>query len=89
MPAKIAIITDSTNDIPLDLREKYRLYVVPLTIVWGDKQYRDGEDLKAEEFYAKLTLTPPLPTTSQPTPKDFLAAYQKAQVDGAEEIVVS
>jgi DegV family protein with EDD domain len=85
---KIAIITDSTNDIPQDLRENYRIQVVPLTIVWGEKQYQDGVDLKAEEFYAKLTLTPPLPTTSQPTPKDFLAAYQKAQEEGAEEIVV-
>jgi DegV family protein with EDD domain len=87
MPNSIAIVTDSTNDIPMELRKKYDLYVVPLTINWGSKQYLDGIDLTAEEFYQKLTIDPPLPTTSQPAPLDFLHAYEKAKADGAGEIV--
>jgi DegV family protein with EDD domain len=88
MSKKIALITDSTNDIPKELREKYQIYVVPLTIVWGKEQFRDGIDLDPEDFYSKLTTTPPLPTTSQPTPQEFVDIYQRAQADGADEIVV-
>ena len=85
---KVALVTDSTNDIPLELREKYQIFVVPLTIIWGKEQYRDGIDMKASDFYARLTLDEPLPTTSQPTPKDFLEKYRQAVLAGAEEIVV-
>ena len=85
---KIAIITDSTNDLPASLREQYGLAVVPLTIVWGDKQYLDGVDLPPEEFYKLLEANPIPPTTSQPTPGDFLAAYESAQQSGASEIMV-
>ena len=88
MPKKTAIIADSTNDIPVELREKYNIYVVPLTIVWGDEQFKDGIDLKAEEFYKRLAVDKVIPTTSQPTPKEFLETFKQAQNDGAEEIVV-
>ncbi len=88
MVNKIALITDSTCDIPEELREKYNIYLVPLTIIWGKEQYLDGVDLKAEDFYDRLGKDPLRPTTSQPTPKDFLEKYQQAKADGADEIVV-
>ncbi len=88
MTGQIAIITDSTNDLPLDLREKYHIRVVPLTIVWGDRQYLDGIDITPEEFYAQLGTNPQHPTTSQPTPQDFTRAYENAVNDGADEILV-
>lgn len=85
---KIAIITDSTCDIPMELREKYGITVVPLTINWDGKSYLDGVDLSPEEFYARLGQNPVRPTTSQPAPSAFLDAYEKARQKGAEEIVV-
>jgi DegV family protein with EDD domain len=85
---KIALVTDSTNDIPVSLREQYQIYVVPLTIVWGEDQYLDGVDMQPEEFYARLSSNSIFPTTSQPAPKDFLNTYKKALADGAEEVVV-
>ena len=88
MADRIAIITDSTNDLPQEIRAQYHIYVVPLTIIWGQDQYKDGVDLKPEDFYARLTMEPPFPTTSQPTPKDFLQEYEQAFQDGAAEIVV-
>jgi DegV family protein with EDD domain len=88
MPKKVALITDSTNDIPAELREKYQIYVVPLTIIWGEEQFLDGIDLKPEAFYERLAKDSVLPTTSQPTPKQFLNTYNEARVNGAEEIVV-
>ena len=88
MTNQVALITDSTNDLPADLREKYQIRVVPLTIVWGDKQYLDGIDITAEEFYERLGKIPFHPTTSQPTPQDFNDAYEEALNTGANEILV-
>jgi DegV family protein with EDD domain len=87
MSKNIALITDSTNDIPSELREKYKIYVVPLTIVWDGKEYLDGVDLTAESFYERLAIDKKMPTTSQPTPGDFLQTFEKACDDGADEIV--
>lgn len=85
---KIAIITDSTNDLPLSLREQYGLLVVPLTIVWGKSQYLDGVELSGLEFYEKLKENPIHPTTSQPTPGNFLEAFETAKSRGANQIMV-
>ena len=85
---KIALITDSTCDIPPALREQYGITVVPLSIIWGDEQLRDGVDIQAEAFYARLNADPTYPTTSQPTPQDFLNALEKVRQQGAKEIVV-
>ncbi len=88
MPEKIAIITDSTCDIPSEWRETYDIAIVPLTIVWGKDQYLEGIDISAEEFYERLPDDPNHPTTSQPTPKAFMDAYQQAADKGYEQILV-
>ncbi len=85
---KIAIITDSTNDLPKELLDQYEIRVVPLTIVWNGKPYLDGVDIHAEEFYKRLIVDPSHPTTSQPAPGDFLKTFQSAKKAGAEEIIV-
>ncbi len=76
MSHKIALITDSTCDIPGELITQYDIQVVPLTIIWGDEQIRDGLDLEAGDFYQRLESDPVLPTTSQPTPQEMVSAYQ-------------
>lgn len=89
MPQKqIAILTDSTCDIPVEWREKYDIGVVPLTIIFGDQQYKDGVDLTAEQFYEMLPTAKHFPTTSQPSPNDFLAAFQVAAEKGYREALV-
>ncbi|HOT91808.1 MAG TPA: DegV family protein [Anaerolineae bacterium] len=85
---KIALITDSTCDLPAELREQYAIHVVPLSIIWGSEQLRDGVDIQPEAFYERLVADPTYPTTSQPTPQDFLNAYENAARQGAKEIVV-
>lgn len=88
MTHKIALITDSTCDIPAEWIAQYEITIVPLTIIFGDQQYLDGVELPAVEFYERLERDSIHPTTSQPTPKAFLDAYQKAAAAGAEEILV-
>lgn len=86
--SSIAIITDSTCDIPAEMLEQYGIIIVPLTIVWGDQQYLDGVELTAEQFYERLPGEPHHPTTSQPSPQAFQQAYQQAAERGAGEILV-
>jgi DegV family protein with EDD domain len=85
---KVALITDSTNDLPEELIKRNNIMVVPLTIVWDDHTYLDGVDMCAEDFYKRLEIDPSIPTTSQPAPGDFLKTYQAAKQAGAEEIIV-
>jgi DegV family protein with EDD domain len=87
-PAKIGLITDSTCDIPAELRERYQIQVVPLTVVWDGEQYLDGVELSAEAFYERLQRDPTHPTTSQPAPSAFLEAFERARQAGAQELVV-
>ncbi len=51
--------------------------VVPLYVRFGDESFRDYVDLGPHEFYERLAAAPELPTTSQPTPQDFLAVYEE------------
>jgi DegV family protein with EDD domain len=87
----IQIITDSTSDIPQDLAEELGIRVVPVYVRFNDKIYRDGVDIKNEEFYKKLATSPHHPATSQPTPEDFENVYKEYcdKVDGIISIHIS
>jgi DegV family protein with EDD domain len=72
-----AIVVDSTADFP-DAQERFPNWrVVPLYVNFGTESYKDGVDLTAHEFYERLRTSSELPTTSQPTPGDFLAVYEE------------
>ncbi len=76
--SKIAIVTDSTADIPKDLIEKYKIKVVPLYVNFEDRSYlNDGVDITSKQFYEKLENAKKQVTTSQPTPQDFIKAYNE------------
>ncbi len=75
--SKVAIMTDSTACIPRELESKYDIAVVPLLIVFEDKSYRDGVDISADEVYRLMRNTDKLPTTSVPSPVDFLEVYRQ------------
>lgn len=84
----VALITDSTCDIPTNLLEQYGIRVVPAFVVWDGEVLRDRVDLSPEAFYRRLADGRAHPTTSQPSVHDLAHAYQAAQADGAKEIVV-
>ena len=75
--ADTAIVLDSTADFPDAARRYPNWRVVPLYVNFGTESYRDGVDLTAEQFYARLKTTETMPTTSQPTPADFKAVYDE------------
>ena len=87
MAHRIALVTDSTCDIPPEWIEQYEIGVVPLTIIFGSQAYLDGVEMTAAEFYRRLPAETRHPTTSQPPPRAFLEAYQQAAARGAEQIL--
>jgi len=79
-----AIVLDSTADFPEAPKRFPNWRVVPLYVLFGDESYRDYVELTPAEFYARLRTADELPTTSQPTPGDFLTTYQ--ELSGYERI---
>jgi len=70
-----AIVLDSTADFP-DAQIRFpNMRVVPLYVRFGEESFRDYVELDPHDFYARLKTAPELPTTSQPTPQDFLTVY--------------
>lgn len=63
--SKIRIATDSTADIPESLCEELNISVLPLTILSGEKEYRDGVDISPAEFYRIIDESEKLPVSSQ------------------------
>jgi len=72
-----AIVVDSTADFPEAPQRFPNWRVVPLYVLFGDESYRDYVELAPAEFYARLRTAEQLPTTSQPTPGDFLQTYEE------------
>jgi len=76
MTYKIALVTDSTNDLPAEFREKYEIYVVPLTIIWGGKQYLDGSSY-SWRFLFQIIHWPRNSNDISAYPKNLLANIKK------------
>ncbi len=68
---KVAIVTDSSAYLPPEIVSELGIHVVPLTLQWDGESYRDGEDIRAEEFYERLAKSDTIPTTSQVTVGEF------------------
>ncbi len=85
----IKLITDSTSDIEKQEAEKYGITIVPLKVIMEGNDYRDRVDLNAEDFYPLLEQCDNLPTTSQPSPQDFLTIYEKAKEANDSIIVIT
>ncbi|HXY84939.1 MAG TPA: DegV family protein [Gaiellaceae bacterium] len=70
-----AIVVDSTADFP-DAVSRFRNWrIVPLYVRFGTESFKDYVELTPTQFYSRLRGADELPTTSQPTPADFLATY--------------
>lgn len=85
---RIALIADSTSDLPDHVLKEYEIGVVPLMVIWGAEELRDQVDIKPAEFYERLASDPIHPMTSQPSPAAFAQAVQEATQRGAEEAVI-
>lgn len=81
-----AIVLDSTSDF-FDARERHaNMRIVPLYVLFDGEALRDHVDIGPEAFYDRLAASKTLPTTSQPTPGDFLACYEELRAAGFARI---
>lgn len=74
---KIKLICDSLCDIPKDIIDKYDIDVIPLTIIIGDKEYKDSVDITNKEFYKMIKKIDTMPKTSQATYMQFKEVFDK------------
>jgi DegV family protein with EDD domain len=86
MPVKV--VTDSVADLPPQIVEELGITVIPINVRFGEKVYRDGVDLTAEQFYQQLARSRILPVTSVPSPGTFAAAYDKLAEETDEILAV-
>jgi DegV family protein with EDD domain len=74
---RVAIVTDSTSDLPPALAAARFVTIVPLTLHFDGRSLLDGVDITAAEFYRKLPSATTHPTTSQPSPGRFADTYKE------------
>lgn len=85
----IRIITDSPSDISRNEAAKLNIDIVPLKINIDGTSYVEGVDISTDEFYEKLENSESLPTTSTPSPEDYLTYYKDAKKAGDDVIVIT
>ena len=86
---KIKLICDSLCDIPKEIQDKEYLDVVPLTIIFNDKEYKDGVDISKEEYYKVLKNSKEIPKTSQATYIQFSEVFNKYVDEGYKIICIN
>lgn len=84
----VKLIIDAGCDLSQAQAQELGVFLVPMTIRFGNEEFRSGIDLTHEEFYNKLAATKELPTTSQPTPYDYEQVYQKIKAQGDQAVVL-
>jgi DegV family protein with EDD domain len=84
----IAIITDSTCDIPDALIKQYDIIVIPQMVIWGEQQLCDRIDLQPAQFYERLMTEYEPPHSSLPNVMDIRKAFHDALERGATQVIV-
>ena len=86
----VNILTDSASDLEPEEFEKLKVTCVPLSVTFGDREYRETLELSKAEFYKLLTdPEQPDPKTSQPAPVDFEAPLRAAKERGEGSVVIT
>lgn len=77
----IAIVTDSSAYIPDDLMSGLDIHIIPLWLIWDEDRLQDGIDIQPQAFYDRLKTSKSLPTSSQPSAKEFEHFFQDCGKD--------
>lgn len=85
---KFVIVTDSTSDIPKNLREKYNIEVIPLCINIGEAVYQDGVELTTVELFDLAEKKKTLPKTSAIAPAEFSETFKKHIKQGKKVLFI-
>lgn len=86
--SRIRVVTDSASDLPEAFARRLDVDVVSLTIRFGDEEFTDRVDLTPDVFWAKCKSSKTLPETAAPSPGAFQAAFERANSDGCDGVIV-
>jgi len=89
MSQKIAIVTDSASYMPQEVLGDLDIPVIPQTLIWDGKVYRDGVDIDAATFYSRLRMSKTFPTTSQPTVPEFVKFFERVAAEQQTDTIVA
>ena len=84
----IRFLLDTSSDFTVEEVKAKGMDLVPLHITLGEADYKDAYDLTKDAFYELLTTSEEFPKTSQPTPQDFVDAFEDAKEKGDELICI-
>ena len=84
----VAVVTDSSADLPDAVLDRHHIALVPLQVMFGDQTFRDRVELKGEDFYRRMRVSKVNPTTSQPTPGEFVRVLRDARAEADEVVAV-
>jgi DegV family protein with EDD domain len=87
--SKIAVVVDSTSDLPDAERDRLSITVIPLNVHFGDEVLRDNVDITPNQFLDRLMTARQLPTTSQPSPALFEQAFRDLATDHDAVIAIT
>ena len=79
----VAVMTDTVSYMPEEIAKKYNITLIPTHIIINGESHRENQ-LDLVEFYAKMPKWKEennLPTTSSPSPDDFVTTYRKLSRD--------
>lgn len=84
---KIAVVTDSTADLPIDLLERYQIESIPNLVVIDGQSLEDGKDFTRQDFYKRLPTLTVTPTTATTSAGVYHQLYARLLHAGADNIV--
>jgi DAK2 domain fusion protein YloV len=84
----VAVVSDTAADLADPVLDRHHIALVPLQVTFGAESFRDRVELRPEEFYRRLSVARDLPTTSQPTPADFVRILRDARAEADEVVAV-
>lgn len=85
---KVAIVTDSTVNLPESYIQENHITVAPQVVIWDDKTYLDGIDIQTKEFYQRLATSKTMPSSSQVSPQDFKNIYSDLHQQGFDILTI-
>lgn len=85
----VKFIIDSAADIIPSECDALGVAHLPLKVLFGEEEFADSVTITHGEFYEKLTTNPNHPTTSQVSPAEFEAAYERVTAGGDEAVVIT
>jgi DegV family protein with EDD domain len=88
---RIAVVTDSTVDLPREIAKAHHIHVIPQILIMGTKTWQDGVDIDPPAFYELLRTSPDFPSSSQPSVASFQAVFSELskEADGIVAVLVA